>query len=55
MGLSVAGVDMLRSNRGPLILEINASPGLEGIERVTQVDVAGKIIKLCEKQEYFRI
>lgn len=55
LGLSVAGVDMLRSNRGPLILEVNASPGLEGIERVTQVDVAGKIIELCEKQEYYKI
>lgn len=54
MGLSVAGVDMLRSNRGPLILEINASPGLEGIERVTQVDIAGRIIELCEKQEYYK-
>ncbi len=44
LGLKVAGVDMLRSNRGPLILEVNASPGLEGIETTTQVDIAGQII-----------
>ncbi len=44
MGLSVAGVDLLRSNRGPLVLEVNSSPGLEGIEGATGVDVAGAII-----------
>ena len=44
MGLEVAGVDLLRSERGPLIMEVNASPGLEGIETTTGVDVAGKII-----------
>jgi len=44
MGLSIAGVDMLQSNRGPLVLEVNSSPGLEGIEGATGVDVAGKII-----------
>lgn len=44
MGLSVAGVDLLRSNRGPLVLEVNSSPGLEGIEGATGVDVAGTII-----------
>ena len=49
LGLKVAGVDMLRSNRGPLILEVNASPGLEGIETTTKVDIAGKIIKYIEK------
>lgn len=48
MGLNVAGVDIVRSNRGPLIIEINASPGLEGIERATQVDVAGHIIDFIE-------
>lgn len=45
MGLGVAGVDMLQSARGPLILEVNSSPGLEGIEGATGEDIAGKIIK----------
>jgi ribosomal protein S6--L-glutamate ligase len=45
MGLGVAGVDLLRSNRGPLVLEVNSSPGLEGIEAATGVDVAGAIIE----------
>ncbi len=49
LGLSIAGVDMLRSNRGPLILEVNSSPGLQGIETITNVDVAGKIIEFVEK------
>lgn len=49
MGLKVAGVDMLRSKRGALILEVNASPGLEGIETTTGVDIAGKIITMVEK------
>jgi ribosomal protein S6--L-glutamate ligase len=44
LGLGVAGVDMLRSRRGPLVLEVNASPGLEGIEEATGVDIAGAII-----------
>ncbi len=44
MGLHVAGVDIVRSNRGPLVIEINASPGLEGIEKSTGIDVAGAII-----------
>lgn len=48
MGLNVAGVDMLQSSRGPLILEVNSSPGLEGIEGATQVDIAGKIIEFIE-------
>lgn len=48
MGLSIAGVDMVRSKRGPLVLEVNSSPGLEGIETVTGRDVAGKIIKYVE-------
>lgn len=48
LGLNIAGVDMLRSKRGPLILEVNASPGLEGIETTTKVDIAGKIIKYIE-------
>jgi ribosomal protein S6--L-glutamate ligase len=49
MGLNVAGVDIVRSNRGPLIIEINASPGLEGIEKTTGIDVAGKIVEFVEK------
>ena len=49
LGLHVAGVDMLRSNRGPMILEVNASPGLEGIENTTRVDIAGKIIQFIER------
>lgn len=50
LGLSVAGVDLLRSERGPLIMEVNASPGLEGIETVTQTNVASKIIQFIEKK-----
>lgn len=46
MGLNVVGVDMLRSERGPLVVELNSSPGLEGIEGTTGVDVAGEIIEL---------
>ena len=49
MGLGVAGVDLLPSNRGPLILEVNSSPGLEGIEGATKVDIGGKIIQYLEK------
>jgi ribosomal protein S6--L-glutamate ligase len=49
MGLKVAGVDMLQTKNGPLILEVNASPGLEGIETTTGVDIAGKIIKYIER------
>lgn len=45
LGLGVAGVDLIRSNRGPLVLEVNSSPGLEGIEEATGVDVAGRIIE----------
>jgi len=50
MGLDVAGVDMLQSNRGPLVIEVNASPGLEGIEKYTGVDVARKIVMYIERQ-----
>ncbi|HRG67553.1 MAG TPA: RimK family alpha-L-glutamate ligase [Saprospiraceae bacterium] len=49
LGLSIAGVDILRSSRGPLILEVNASPGLEGIEGTTKADIAGKIISYIER------
>src|SRR5690625_5990625 len=44
MGLSIAGVDMVQSKRGPLVLEVNSSPGLEGIEKATGKDIAAKII-----------
>ncbi|AKS42174.1 30S ribosomal protein S6--L-glutamate ligase [Wenzhouxiangella marina] len=49
MGLNVAGVDLLRSNHGPLVMEVNSSPGLEGIENATGKDVAGMIIEFLEK------
>ena len=49
MGLGIAGVDLLQSARGPLILEVNSSPGLEGIEAATGVDIAGKIIHYLER------
>ena len=49
MGLNVCGVDMLRSNHGPVIMEVNSSPGLEGIENATGKDVAGQIIEFIEK------
>ncbi|MCH8501360.1 MAG: 30S ribosomal protein S6--L-glutamate ligase [Aliidiomarina sp.] len=49
MGLNVAGVDLLRSNHGPLVMEVNSSPGLEGIESATDKDVATQIITFIEK------
>ena len=49
MGLNVAGVDILRSNHGPVVMEVNSSPGLEGIEAASKIDVAGKIIEFIEK------
>ena len=48
MGLDLAGVDILRSAHGPLVIEVNSSPGLEGIENATGIDVAGKIIEYIE-------
>lgn len=48
VGLNVCGVDMLRSNAGPVVMEVNSSPGLEGVEKATGVDVAGKIIEFME-------
>jgi ribosomal protein S6--L-glutamate ligase len=48
MGLPICGVDMIRSARGPLILEVNSAPGLEGIEAVTGRDIASKIIDYIE-------
>lgn len=50
MGLGVAGVDMLQSKRGPLVIEVNASPGLEGIEKTTKINVAQHIIKYIEQK-----
>ena len=49
MGLNVAGVDLLRSNHGPVVMEVNSSPGLEGIEAATGKDIAGQIIDYIEK------
>jgi len=49
LGLNVCGVDMLRSNHGPVVMEVNSSPGFEGIEGATGIDVAGKIIEFIEK------
>ena len=49
MGLNISGVDVLRSNHGAVVMEVNSSPGLEGIEKATGVDVAGKIIEFIEK------
>ncbi|NJL48698.1 MAG: 30S ribosomal protein S6--L-glutamate ligase [Leptolyngbyaceae cyanobacterium SM2_5_2] len=49
MGLRVAGVDLLRSNHGPVVMEVNSSPGLEGIEKATDIDVGGKIIDFVVK------
>jgi len=49
MGLNVCGVDILRSNHGPVVMEVNSSPGLEGIETATEKDVAGMIIQFIEK------
>ena len=48
MGLNVCGVDILRSNHGPLVMEVNSSPGLEGIEEATGKDIAGQIIRFME-------
>ncbi len=49
LGLNVAGVDLLRSNHGPVVMEVNSSPGLEGIETATGRDVAGMIVEFIEK------
>lgn len=55
LGLFVAGVDIIRSNKGPLLLEVNSSPGLEGIEEVTGKDIAKEIVLAIEKQLKFKI
>ena len=52
LGLAIAGVDMLQSSRGPLVMEVNSSPGLEGIEGATKADIAGKIIEYVERNEF---
>jgi len=49
LGLKIAGVDILRSDKGPLVLEVNASPGLEGIETTTRIDISGKIVAFVER------
>ncbi|WP_221798997.1 30S ribosomal protein S6--L-glutamate ligase [Oceanobacter mangrovi] len=49
MGLNVAGVDILRSNHGPVVMEVNSSPGIQGIEEATGIDVASKIMMFIEK------
>lgn len=49
IGLNVCGVDLLRSARGPLVIEVNSSPGLEGVEQATGIDVAGAIVEFIEK------
>jgi len=48
LGLNVAGVDLLRSNHGPVVMEVNSSPGLEGIERATGLDIADRIVRYIE-------
>jgi ribosomal protein S6--L-glutamate ligase len=48
MNLDIAGVDMIQSEEGPMVLEVNSSPGLEGIEGASQKDVAGEIIEFIE-------
>ncbi|MBM4266277.1 MAG: 30S ribosomal protein S6--L-glutamate ligase [Deltaproteobacteria bacterium] len=53
LGLRVAGVDMLEGRDGPVVMEVNSSPGLEGIERATGVDVAGEIVRLIEDEVLF--
>ncbi len=52
LGLAIAGVDLLQSKRGPLVMEVNSSPGLEGIEKATNADIAGKIIQYVERNEF---
>lgn len=55
MGLDVAGVDIIRSTRGPLVLEVNSSPGLRGIEAATEIDIADAIIDFIEKDMENRV
>lgn len=53
LGLRVAGVDLIESSEGPLVLEVNSSPGLEGIEEATGVDIAGEVVRHLEEQALF--
>ena len=55
LGLAIAGVDMLQSKRGPLVMEVNSSPGLEGIEGATGKDIATKIIEYVERNEFHEL
>ena len=55
LNLAVAGVDIIRSNKGPLLLEVNSSPGLEGIENATGRDIANEMILAIEKKLKFSI
>lgn len=55
LGLTVCGVDLLSSDRGPLVLEVNSSPGLEGIENVSKKDIASKVIQYLEKQYEIKV
>ena len=50
LGLSVAGVDILRSKRGPLVLEVNSSPGIQSLDQTLGVDIAEQMIIFCESQ-----
>ena len=50
LNLAVAGVDIIRSNKGPLLLEVNSSPGLEGIEKATGIDLANSMIQAIERK-----
>ena len=52
LGLGIAGVDLLQSSLGPLVMEVNSSPGLEGIEGATGIDIATKIIEYVERNEF---
>ena len=54
LGLKVAGVDIIRGQKGPLLLEVNSSPGLEGIESISDKDIAGKMIEGLEKDLKFK-
>jgi len=55
LGLQVAGVDILRSNKGPVVIEVNASPGLEGIETTTNINIARSIVSLVERNSKYKI
>src|SRR5205085_1780960 len=54
LGLRVAGVDLIRSEEGPMVMEVNSSPGLEGVQKATGVDVAAAIIELIERETHHR-